>query len=165
MPFVKRDGADLYWETSGSDRPRLLPPVSAACSAIGSRTARLWNGISRSDPFDQRGTGKSSKTSVASIEQMSADLIAVMDAAGFPPRINPGHSTGGAIGCRDRARSSRPLSSPTDPRLDYAWRSVSAPHLPICAASFMPGWAPRPMRNIPRCCCTRPTGSTPIMRL
>jgi aminoacrylate hydrolase len=48
--------------------------------------------------FDQRGTGKSSRTGVESIEQMSADLIAVMDAAGLTSAHYLGHSTGGAIG-------------------------------------------------------------------
>jgi aminoacrylate hydrolase len=48
--------------------------------------------------FDQRGTGKSSRQSVQSIEQMSDDLIAVMDHAGLTQAMYVGHSTGGAIG-------------------------------------------------------------------
>jgi len=48
--------------------------------------------------FDQRGTGKSSKQPVQSIEQMSGDLVAVMDHAELTEAMYLGHSTGGAIG-------------------------------------------------------------------
>ena len=48
--------------------------------------------------FDQRGTGRSSKVPVASIGQMAADLIAVLDAAELESAHYLGHSTGGAIG-------------------------------------------------------------------
>ncbi len=44
--------------------------------------------------FDQRGTGKSSKTkSSVGRRQMSADLIAIMDAVGLVLRITLGRST------------------------------------------------------------------------
>jgi aminoacrylate hydrolase len=48
--------------------------------------------------FDQRGTGRSSKIPVASIEQMAADLVAVMDDTGLESAHHAGHSTGGGIG-------------------------------------------------------------------
>jgi aminoacrylate hydrolase len=48
--------------------------------------------------FDQRGTGRSSKIPVTSIEQMAADLVAVMDDAGLEWAHYAGHSTGGGIG-------------------------------------------------------------------
>jgi aminoacrylate hydrolase len=48
--------------------------------------------------FDQRGTGRSSRVAVHSVEQMSADLIAILDAANLGRVAFLGHSTGGAIG-------------------------------------------------------------------
>ena len=48
--------------------------------------------------FDQRGTGRSSKIPVASIEQMAANLVAVMDHASLESAHYAGHSTGGGIG-------------------------------------------------------------------
>ncbi len=48
--------------------------------------------------FDQRGTGHSTRVPVRSIEQMSDDVIAIMDDAGMSSAAFLGHSTGGAIG-------------------------------------------------------------------
>ncbi len=88
----------MYWEKCGAG-----PPLILGAGLGGSGT--WW------DPnipalaerftvyvFDQRGTGRSSKVVVESVEQMSADLIAVMDDAGLETAHYLGHSTGGAIG-------------------------------------------------------------------
>ena len=48
--------------------------------------------------FDQRGTGRSTKVKVKSIEQMAGDLVAVLDDARVESAHFLGHSTGGAIG-------------------------------------------------------------------
>ena len=98
MPIAKFDGADLYWEQQGSGPPLIL--------GAGLGGAGNWWDPNRAAlaerftvfTFDQRGTGRSSKVPVSSIEQMSADLIAVMDAAGLGAAHYLGHSTGGAIG-------------------------------------------------------------------
>lgn len=98
MPITTRDGAELYWEREGAG-PALV--LGAGLGGAGSwwdpnRTAlaERFTVIT----FDQRGTGRSSKVPVASIEQMAADLIAVLDAAGLESAHYLGHSTGGAIG-------------------------------------------------------------------
>jgi aminoacrylate hydrolase len=47
---------------------------------------------------DQRGTGKSTRTHVAGVEQMAADAAALIDYLGLRDVAWLGHSTGGAIG-------------------------------------------------------------------
>jgi aminoacrylate hydrolase len=49
-------------------------------------------------PHDQRGTGKSTRTHVAGVEQMAADAAALIDYLGLRDVAWLGHSTGGAIG-------------------------------------------------------------------
>jgi aminoacrylate hydrolase len=98
MAFAHRDDCNLYYELHGSGRPIVL------ASGLGG-TSNWWKPqIERYAReftvlvFDQRGTGRSSRLPVASIEQMSADLIAVLDAAGLDHVHYLGHSTGAAIG-------------------------------------------------------------------
>jgi len=98
MPVVVRDGADLYWEKIGAG-PALI--LGAGLNGSG----KWWdpNRFALAErftvyTFDQRGTGRSSKIPVASIEQMAADLVAVMDNAGLESAHYAGHSTGGGIG-------------------------------------------------------------------
>ena len=98
MPITKSNGVEFYWEQHGCGPPLIL---GAGLGGVG----RWW------DPnrdvlaeqftvftFDQRGTGRSSRVPVSSIEQMSADLIAIMDAANIDKAHYLGHSTGAAIG-------------------------------------------------------------------
>jgi aminoacrylate hydrolase len=98
MPFATRGETSLYWERHGQG-PALI--LGAGLGGVGS----YWNpNLPELTShftvylFDQRGTGKSSKQPVQSIEQMSDDLIAVMDHAGLGEAMYLGHSTGGAIG-------------------------------------------------------------------
>jgi len=98
MPITTRDGAELYWEREGTG------PALVLGAGLGG-TASWWapNRAALAErftliTFDQRGTGRSSRVPVASIEQMSADLIAVLDAAKVEAVNYLGHSTGGAIG-------------------------------------------------------------------
>jgi aminoacrylate hydrolase len=98
MPFVNRDGADLYWETSGTGPPLILASGLGGVLGYWQPNRAALEQHFTLYLFDQRGTGKSSKTIVTSIEQMSADLIAIMDAAGLACAHYLGHSTGGAIG-------------------------------------------------------------------
>ncbi len=98
MPITTRDGAELYWEREGAG-PALV--LGAGLGGAGS-----WWDPNRAAlaehftviTFDQRGTGRSSRVPVASIEQMAADVVAVLDAAGLETAHYLGHSTGGAIG-------------------------------------------------------------------
>jgi len=98
MPTTKRGDSTLYWERHGHG-PALV--LGAGLGGVGS----YWNpNLAELAShftvylFDQRGTGKSSRQPVQSIEQMSDDLIAVMDHAELVQTMYLGHSTGGAIG-------------------------------------------------------------------
>jgi aminoacrylate hydrolase len=98
MPTTERDGCRLYWEMHGSG-----PPLVLAAGLGGA--ASWWNAnipvLAKHFTiltFDQRGTGRSSRTVVDSVEQMSADLIAILEAAGLERAAFLGHSTGAAIG-------------------------------------------------------------------
>lgn len=98
MPTATRNGVSLYWEMQGQGAPLIL---GAGLGGVGG----YWNpNIAALSShftvyrFDQRGTGRSERIPVESIEQMSADLIAVMEDAGLERAMYLGHSTGGAIG-------------------------------------------------------------------
>jgi aminoacrylate hydrolase len=98
MPHARRGDALLHWERHGDGPPLIL---GAGLGGVGSYwLPNLPALASRFSVylFDQRGTGQSSRLPVRSIEQMSEDLIAVMDHAGLASALYLGHSTGGAIG-------------------------------------------------------------------
>ena len=98
MPLVSRQGCNLYWEKEGTGPPLIL---GAGLGGVGAYWAPNMAALSQRFTlyrFDQRGTGQSSRTLVESIEQMSADLIAIMDEASLNRAMYLGHSTGGAIG-------------------------------------------------------------------
>lgn len=98
MPVARAEGADLYWESSGNGPPLILAAgLGGVLGYWQPNRAELEKHFTLY-LFDQRGTGKSSKVKVASIEQMSDDLIAILDAAGLSSAHYLGHSTGGAIG-------------------------------------------------------------------
>lgn len=98
MPVIENEGAALHWEREGSG------PALVLAAGLGG-TASWWapNRAALAKhytliTFDQRGTGRSSHVAVESIEQMSRDLVAILDAASIDTAHYIGHSTGGAIG-------------------------------------------------------------------
>jgi aminoacrylate hydrolase len=98
MPTVRHDGCDIHWERHGSGPPLLL--IAGLGGAASYWTPQLASLGARYTVIvhDQRGSGRSSHVPVTSIEQMAADTLAVMDAAGVERAHVIGHSTGGAIG-------------------------------------------------------------------
>jgi aminoacrylate hydrolase len=98
MPVVRRDGCDLHYDVQGEGPPLVLASgLGGAASwwaAQIPRYAREFTVLS----FDQRGTGRSSRVPVASVEQMAGDVVAILDHAGIARAHCLGHSTGGAIG-------------------------------------------------------------------
>jgi aminoacrylate hydrolase len=98
MPLATRQGCALFWDKQGQG-PALI--LGAGLGGVGAYWAPNLAALAEHFTvyrFDQRGTGQSCRTPVDSIEQMSADLIAVMDDAGLDHAMYLGHSTGGAIG-------------------------------------------------------------------
>jgi pimeloyl-ACP methyl ester carboxylesterase len=150
MPFAKRGETSLYWEKHGTG-PALI--LGAGLGGVGSYwTPNLPEFTSHFTVylFDQRGTGKSSIQAVESIEQMSNDLIAVMDHAELDEAMYLGHSTGGAIGVATHHRYGdlcqhdvRRRLSATNPAASFAdlqrvgGRSICAIYLPIALPSLL----------------------------
>jgi aminoacrylate hydrolase len=99
MPKVRVGDAEIYYESHGSGPPVLLVP---GLGGVGSYWLPNIRGFSRHHQVvihDHRGTGQSSRSLIKySVDQMTADLIAVMDDLGIEKAHLVGHSTGGAIG-------------------------------------------------------------------
>jgi aminoacrylate hydrolase len=98
MPTTTRDGVSLYWESHGSGPPLILAAGLGGVASYWRPNVAALAACFTVLLFDQRGTGRSTRVRVASIEEMSRDLIAIMDAAGIESAHMLGHSTGGAIG-------------------------------------------------------------------
>lgn len=99
MPLAVRDGAELFWECHGGDGPPLV--LAAGLGGVGTYWEPNIPALRERFcvyTFDQRGTGRSSRCAVESVEQMSADLVAILDDAKLDRVHYLGHSTGGAIG-------------------------------------------------------------------
>jgi aminoacrylate hydrolase len=99
MPKINVSGAEIYFETHGQGTPVLLVP---GLGGVGSYWAPNIPAFAREHQVivhDHRGTGQSSRSSIRySVDQMSDDLVAVMDHLGIEKAHLVGHSTGGAIG-------------------------------------------------------------------
>lgn len=111
MPFLDRGGVRLAWDDRGSGPPVLL--------IMGHRySSRMWYPVfedlgdrCRLVSFDNRGTGQSGDRARTSIAELTADPLAVLDAAGLDSAHVYGVSMGGGIALEfairypDRARS------------------------------------------------------------
>ena len=111
MPFITSNGTRIHWDQSGKGVPLLLIMGHRYSSAMwyplkeafGDRYHLIW--------FDNQGTGQSEARKRTSVAEMTADAVAVLDAAGVPSAHVYGVSMGGGLalelGLRhpDRARS------------------------------------------------------------
>jgi aminoacrylate hydrolase len=98
MPTVRNDGCDIHWERHGSGPALLLIAGLGGVATYWGPQLAAFAARHTVILHDQRGSGRSSHVRVRSIEQMAADALAVMDAAGVERAHVVGHSTGGAIG-------------------------------------------------------------------
>jgi pimeloyl-ACP methyl ester carboxylesterase len=97
VPFTTRDGVRLHWEERGEGTPLLLVMGATysgemwypAIDDLATRHRVIW--------FDNRGTGQSESTRVASISDMAQDALAVLDAAGVERAHVYGVSLGGVV--------------------------------------------------------------------
>jgi aminoacrylate hydrolase len=99
MPKVSVDDAEIYFESHGRGAPILLVP---GLGGVGSYWKPNIAALVREHQVvvhDHRGTGESSRSLIRySVDQMTGDLLAVMDHLGIDKAHLVGHSTGGAIG-------------------------------------------------------------------
>lgn len=97
MPFVERDGCRVHWESVGDGTPILLIMGAVYSSRMWHPTVPALSKKHRVITFDNRGTGKSTATRVASISDMAQDALAVLDAAGVGRAHVYGASLGGVV--------------------------------------------------------------------
>lgn len=99
MPFAPVPDGELAYEKTGSGPPLLLITGLGGLGSFWRNQVELFRARFTVVTFDQRGTGRSSRTDAAySIEQMAADTLALMDHLDLVQPAIVGHSTGGAIG-------------------------------------------------------------------
>lgn len=99
MPKAPLDGIEIYYEEHGNGPPLLLVPGLGGVGAYWTPQIRSFAEHFRVIVHDHRGTGKSTRSEIAySVDQMSRDLLNLMDHLGIERAHLVGHSTGGAIG-------------------------------------------------------------------
>lgn len=97
MAFAENGGVRLHWEEEGEGTPLLLVMGATYSSAMWWHAVPPLAERHRVIRFDNRGTGQSQSTKVASIADMAADGIAVLDAAGVDAAHVWGVSLGGVV--------------------------------------------------------------------
>lgn len=99
MPRIEIGQGQLHYETHGSGEPLLLVAGLGGVGAYWRDQVADFSRHYRVILHDHRGTGQSDRSRITySVEQMTADLLALMDALGIDRAHLVGHSTGGAIG-------------------------------------------------------------------
>jgi aminoacrylate hydrolase len=98
MPYLHLSDCDLWWEESGEGPPLMMVAGLGGVGSYWNPNLPAFASRYRVIRHDQRGTGKSSRTRVASVEQMAADAAALIDHLELRDISWLGHSTGGAIG-------------------------------------------------------------------
>jgi aminoacrylate hydrolase len=99
MPTARVGGADIHYEIHGSGPPLLLV---AGLGGVGAYWEPQIASFARRFTVvvhDHRGCGRSTRSEIAySVDQMTRDLVGLMDALAIESAHVLGHSTGGAIG-------------------------------------------------------------------
>ncbi len=99
MAVVGSGDSAVYFEEHGSGYPVLLVPGLGGVGTCWSAQVPVFAREFRVIVHDHRGTGRSARPLMAySVEQMTADVLRIMDACGVERAHVVGHSTGGAIG-------------------------------------------------------------------
>jgi aminoacrylate hydrolase len=98
MPFVTRDGCNLYYEVHGRGAPIMFVAGLGGVSSYWKPQVQAFSASHQVIVYDQRGSGKSDHKVVESIEQMADDTLAILDELNLETVHFVGHSTGGAIG-------------------------------------------------------------------
>lgn len=99
MPTVSLLDAEIYYESYGNGTPVLLVPGLGGVGSYWAPNIAAFSRNHRVFVHDHRGTGQSSRSLIRySVDQMSNDLLALMDHLDVEKAHLVGHSTGGAIG-------------------------------------------------------------------
>ena len=99
MPRIKAGEVNLYYESYGEGDPVLLVPGLGGEGGYWQPQIEPFSKNYRVIIHDHRGTGQSDRPVMEySVEQMTADVLGLMDALDIESAHLVGHSTGGAIG-------------------------------------------------------------------
>lgn len=98
MPFTNSNGTKIFWDEAGSGDPLVMIMGLGYTHDMWHRTWPVMARQYRTIVFDNRGVGKSDvPPGPYSVAQMTADTVAVMDAAGLDRAHVLGASMGGMI--------------------------------------------------------------------
>ena len=99
MPKVDLGDGHIHYETYGTGTPVLLVPGLGGVGSYWAPNIPAFSERHQVVVHDHRGTGQSSRSKIRySVDQMTRDLIGVMDHLRIAQAHLVGHSTGGAIG-------------------------------------------------------------------
>jgi 3-oxoadipate enol-lactonase len=97
MPYAENSGVRLHWQEQGQGSPILLVMGHLYSSALWYPVLPALAAEHRVIWFDNRGTGDSATTPKVTVQELAADTVAVMDAAGVERAHVFGISMGGVI--------------------------------------------------------------------
>ena len=99
MPKVAVAGGEIHYTESGSGHPLIFVSGLNGTGRAWQPQVDRFSTRFRVITYDQRGTGASDKLQrTFSVDRMTAELVALMDALGIERAHLVGQSTGGAIG-------------------------------------------------------------------
>ena len=99
MPKVSVAGGEIHYAESGSGHPLIFVSGLNGTGRSWQPQVDAFSPRFRTITYDQRGTGASDKLQrTFSVDQMTAELVGLMDALGIERAHIVGQSTGGAIG-------------------------------------------------------------------
>ena len=97
MAIATRKGVHLHWQEQGAGPPVLLIMGHRFSSALWYPVIPALAAHHRVIGFDNRGTGESDTTARVTVQDLAADALAVLDAAGAPRAHIYGVSMGGVV--------------------------------------------------------------------
>lgn len=97
MPFIEKGGVRLHWDQRGSGVPILLIMGHRYSSAMWYPVFEALGDRYHLIHFDNQGTGQSGARADTTVEEMTSDAVAVLDAAGVETAHIYGVSMGGGI--------------------------------------------------------------------
>jgi aminoacrylate hydrolase len=99
VPKANIGDAEIYYEEHGKGEPLLLVPGLGGVGVYWKPNLAALSAQFRAIVHDHRGTGQSTHSKIKySVDQMTGDLIRLMDHLKIEKAHLVGHSTGGAIG-------------------------------------------------------------------
>ena len=131
MPKANIGDAEIYYESHGAGEPLLLVPGLGGVGSYWNPNLPALSAKYRVIVHDHRGTGQSTHSKIQySVDQMTDDLVRLMDHLKIERAHLVGHSTGGAIGqtmaLKHPQRLNRMVLFATWAKADYFFRKLFA---------------------------------------